>query len=180
MLAGCAHVKHCCYQDVAGLLPGRGASTVTLVACGIHSKNDFYDVNLPDKRPNDPPLACRCYRLTRLKGGATEVVGLLEPFLSDIATKDRWGNTAMHVAAAGCNYELLKLLARRANLDIEKVCSATIGGTLLRFLQETMIPFNLLAKCPKTIRVLSKTKKNRGGGRGTPQRPASLPHIPGR
>lgn len=65
---------------------------------------------------HDDVLRCPIF-----KGGAIEVVALLEPFFSDIVAKDRWGNTAVHIAAAGCDYELLKLLARRANLDIEKV-----------------------------------------------------------
>ncbi|CAM9491761.1 unnamed protein product [Scytosiphon promiscuus] len=62
------------------------------------------------------------------QGGAIEVVSLLEPFLSDIVAKDRWGNTAVHIAAAGCHYELLKLLARRANLGIEKAVRAAANG----------------------------------------------------
>lgn len=55
------------------------------------------------------------------QAGTVEIVALLEPFLCDIAAIDRWGNTAVHVAAEGCNYNLLKFLARRANLDITKV-----------------------------------------------------------
>lgn len=49
------------------------------------------------------------------------MVALLEPFLSEITDKDRWGNTAVHVAAAECNYDLLKFLAHRANLEVRKV-----------------------------------------------------------
>eukprot|EP00903_Cladosiphon_okamuranus_P008594 g8243.t1 len=62
------------------------------------------------------------------EGGTVEIVALLEPFLSDITAIDRWGNTAMHVAAEGCNYDLLKFLARRANLDVTKAVRAAANG----------------------------------------------------
>ena len=52
------------------------------------------------------------------QGGATDVVVLLEPFWSDIVAPDRWGNTSFHLAAAACDYEVLRFLARRSNLDI--------------------------------------------------------------
>ncbi|CAM9985221.1 unnamed protein product, partial [Ectocarpus sp. 8 AP-2014] len=62
------------------------------------------------------------------QGGAIEVVALLEPFLSEITDKDRWGNTAVHVAAAECNYDLLKFLAHRANLEVRKAVRAAARG----------------------------------------------------
>ncbi|CAN0006552.1 unnamed protein product, partial [Ectocarpus sp. 6 AP-2014] len=62
------------------------------------------------------------------QGGAIEVVALLEPFLSEITDKDRWGNTAIHVAAAECNYDLLKFLAHRANLEVRKAVRAAARG----------------------------------------------------
>lgn len=46
------------------------------------------------------------------------MVVLLEPFWSDIVKPDRWGNTSFHLAAAACDYEIVKFLARRSNLDI--------------------------------------------------------------
>lgn len=60
-----------------------------------------------------------------VQGGAVEIVALLEPFLAEIMAVDRWGNTPIHVAAAGCHYDVLKVLVRRANLDIDKVCDVS-------------------------------------------------------
>eukprot|EP00752_Nemacystus_decipiens_P004997 g4543.t3 len=62
------------------------------------------------------------------EGGTVEIVALLEPFLSDITAIDRWGNTPVHVAAEGCKYDLLKFLARRANLDTNKAVRAAANG----------------------------------------------------
>ena len=56
------------------------------------------------------------------------MVVLLEPFLSDIVKPDRWGNTSFHLAAAACDYEVVKFLARRSNLDIGLVGHGREGG----------------------------------------------------
>ena len=53
-------------------------------------------------------------------------MALLEPFPADVMAVDRWGNTSVHAAAARCDYDTLKLLARRANLDIATVMPESV------------------------------------------------------
>lgn len=52
--------------------------------------------------------------------GSIGMVALLEPFPEDVLAKDRAGNCPIHAAAAGANYEILKYLARKANMDIDE------------------------------------------------------------
>lgn len=89
-------------------------------------------------RPTDPPAragfplllipAASIYRVAGPpQNGSLEIAVLLEPFSLDVAATDRWGNTSIHLAAAACNYDLLKLLARRANLDLAEVSRRGLG-----------------------------------------------------
>jgi myosin-5 len=52
--------------------------------------------------------------------GTMDMVTLLEPFPEDVFAADRFGNSPMHSAAGAANYDLMKYLARRANMDVEE------------------------------------------------------------
>ncbi|CAM9455312.1 unnamed protein product [Phaeothamnion confervicola] len=51
--------------------------------------------------------------------GRMDMVALLEPFPEDVFAVERLGNTCLHYAAGAANYDLMKYLAKRANMDVE-------------------------------------------------------------
>ncbi|CAM9114900.1 unnamed protein product [Pylaiella littoralis] len=54
------------------------------------------------------------------ESGGMDVVVLLEPFPEDVEAKDLEGNTSVHVAASAVDYDLVKYLAKRGNMDVDK------------------------------------------------------------
>ncbi|CAM9430236.1 unnamed protein product, partial [Discosporangium mesarthrocarpum] len=52
------------------------------------------------------------------QSGSMDMVTLLEPFPSDVLERDRRGDTCVHHAAAAANYDLIKYLAHRVNMDV--------------------------------------------------------------
>lgn len=78
----------------------------------------------PPPSPSPTPILGPMYMPSQRlesQGRSIEVAALLEPFTGDVTARDRWGNTSVHLASAGCDYELLKFLARRGNLDLSQV-----------------------------------------------------------
>ena len=61
---------------------------------------------------------------TACQFGRLDIASLLEPFPEDVMAVDRHGNTALHHACSAANYELCKLLAKRANMDVDAVLHA--------------------------------------------------------
>jgi myosin-5 len=51
-------------------------------------------------------------------GGNTSLVSLLDPLPEDLQLVDTDGNTPMHYAASSCCYDLVKLLAQKANQNV--------------------------------------------------------------
>ncbi|CAM9491552.1 unnamed protein product, partial [Scytosiphon promiscuus] len=54
------------------------------------------------------------------ESGAMDVVVLLEPFPEDVDAVDLDGNSSVHVAASAVDYELVKHLSERNNIDVAK------------------------------------------------------------
>ncbi|CAM9678957.1 unnamed protein product [Chrysoparadoxa australica] len=52
--------------------------------------------------------------------GRMDMVTLLEPFPEDVLAQEKYGNCCTHYAAGAANYDLMKYLAKRANLDVER------------------------------------------------------------
>eukprot|EP00903_Cladosiphon_okamuranus_P008596 g8244.t1 len=90
--------------------------------CGANAEES----GLPDGVGGDPPQprpSPRCFATllhAACESGAMDVVVLLEPFPDDVTAKDLNGDSSVHVAASAVDYELVKYLARRNNMDVEK------------------------------------------------------------
>ncbi|CAN0006760.1 unnamed protein product [Ectocarpus sp. 6 AP-2014] len=54
------------------------------------------------------------------ESGVMDVIALLEAFPEDVTAVDTKGNSSVHVASSAVDYELVKYLAKRNNVDVEK------------------------------------------------------------
>ncbi len=53
------------------------------------------------------------------ESGKMDIIKLLQPFPEDVFAQDKFGNSCIHKAAETHNYDLMKYLARKSNMDVE-------------------------------------------------------------
>jgi myosin-5 len=83
------------------------------VTAAIHDWPDLLFVRNRWDRSYSTLLHAAC------SSGRLDLVVLLEPFPEDVFAADIFGSTCVHKAASTFSYDLMKYLAKRANIDVE-------------------------------------------------------------
>ncbi|CAM9446202.1 unnamed protein product, partial [Phaeothamnion confervicola] len=59
--------------------------------------------------------------------GRMDMVALLEPFPEDVRAVERLRNSCLHYAASAANYSMIKYLAKRVNMDVERALRPAVS-----------------------------------------------------
>ncbi|CAM9119202.1 unnamed protein product, partial [Ectocarpus sp. 8 AP-2014] len=90
---------------------------------GDGDSRDEDDTEAGDSNMSDSIKPSRCFPTllhAACESGVMDVVALLEAFPEDVTAVDTKGNSSVHVASSAVDYELVKYLAKRNNVDVDK------------------------------------------------------------